>query len=229
MNQSNSEIHLCPLLHETLELGQNTVNFDDSMRRFVALTGVEFETIRQAAASVEQTVRRLGLGSNQAIHAYLRFTDEPSQHTFLTGTIEETEMGHIRMNTLISGYKVAIERHRQIQKDGLKKMRLAGIRPGIATSHLLQFGVVDQVLHEFAHAFGVTPKAIGLEDVPLNDIERITDAIAIAAIPATHPSANRELIFTGFTRLLHSVDRSMFGEPIKTLCQDILSQYHLIS
>ena len=235
MNRTPKEesVSIAPLIAQSLAVGENSVNFDDSMRQFVELTQVRFPAMRRAAKDVQKAVDELGLGSGQPTHAYLRFVNKASTETFATGTVLEMHAGSTCINQMIFCFGISIRRDLTTTQQGMEKVIVSGAsQTDIKLPELLQFYVVDQLSHEFAHAFGIRPGEGRLKDIGVDDVEKIADAVAIWAIPPGDSRANRKLIFTGFNRLQNSYhdsnDLPALDRVVRTVAEDTLNHYKLL-
>jgi hypothetical protein len=231
-DQKEMGLDFSPLLEESLVLGDSTVNFDRSMLHFVPLTEVTFSAIREAAESVHRVATNLGLGFPSPTHTYLYFTADrvpvrKELHTtpFLFGPVEEQAIGSIRINQLIFCVKPLVGQEHAATRKLVKRVEVAGHGPDMSLSKVLRLAVIDHLLHEFAHAFGVRPNNERLKGLDLNDIENLTDAVGCWAIPLDDIRTTRELFYTGFTGLQRKEDLRC---PVRIVAEDVLRRNKLV-
>jgi hypothetical protein len=199
------------------------------MQKFVELTGVELFAMRQAAKEVQQAIDHLGLKTSQRTHSYWQFVSFPFPFTFGTKVIPEESVGAVHINRVTYCFGPTIRQDLSVVRQGTQMLVDKGLAPSdISVSEMMRFHIIDQLSHEFAHAFGVRPEVgrfAGLDPV---DVERITDAVAIWAIPPNDPRGSRKLIITGFTRLDPSKSVAMANQEVKAVARDVLDYYKLL-
>jgi hypothetical protein len=225
------ELSLAPLIVESLTITGHSVNFDESVRQFAGATHVRFGEMRRLARQVKSTVDQIGVRTTGLTHAYVRFVNEPSVETYTTLPDCDIKVGSIRINQLITAYGPRIQHDLAGAREGEEMMTRKGIGAvGISIDEILRFRVMDQVSHEFAHAFGIRPGISRLSGRGVAEIEEITDALAIWSIPAGDSRATRTLIHTGFTRLQNKFedDVQTLGLAIKTVAESVLRHYKLL-
>ena len=137
------ELALTPLLEESLQLGDSTVNFDASMPQFVQETGVDFPMMCKAAEAVHRAVNDLGLGDNLPTHTYVQFTGQQSSNTFLTGVVEELTAGPVRINRVMFCCGPSIKQGLLAVRDGVRAIIKAGHGPAnMSLQEVLRFTTV---------------------------------------------------------------------------------------
>lgn len=221
------DVVLEPLLEESLRIGNDTVNFDASMRGLVELTTVGLPVIRKAAESVHRSVHSLGLAESLPTHTYLKTEPARRQFTFGFAQTEEITAGTLRINGFIFCFGPVISQNLVEIRECLTEEVRSGRGNDISVQEGQQYFVIDQLSHEFTHAFGVRPGIGRLRGCTVGEVEELADAVAIWAIAPDDPRAHRPLALTGFTRLA-SYERVRVDRELREWARDVLGKYRLL-